>query len=121
MEPAQSAFERYLERVQVLPSQKLLWCGSRDEIPLSHASPAPGPRSTIGLTPCGGPGGKSGVYRSGFYYRCGKIKEAEFITEAKDKYGYICDPDGYTMEVGQSKPGFAYGRTPRLMRAPRSL
>jgi hypothetical protein len=45
----------------------------------------------------------------GFYYRCRKIKEAEFITEPKDKYGYICDPDGYIMEVGQSKPGFAYG------------
>jgi uncharacterized protein len=38
---------------------------------------------------------------------------AEFITEPKDKYGetrcYIRDPDGYIIEVGQSKPGFAYG------------
>jgi len=32
----------------------------------------------------------------------------EFITEPKDKYGeipcYIRDPDGYIIEVGQSKP-----------------
>jgi catechol 2,3-dioxygenase-like lactoylglutathione lyase family enzyme len=38
---------------------------------------------------------------------------AEFITEPKDKYGetrcYIRDPDGYIIEVGQSKPGFTYG------------
>jgi catechol 2,3-dioxygenase-like lactoylglutathione lyase family enzyme len=38
---------------------------------------------------------------------------AEFITEPKDKYGetrcYIRDPDGYIIEVGQSKPGVAYG------------
>jgi predicted enzyme related to lactoylglutathione lyase len=38
---------------------------------------------------------------------------AEFITEPKDKYGetrcYIRDPDGYIIEVGQSKPDFTYG------------
>jgi predicted enzyme related to lactoylglutathione lyase len=38
---------------------------------------------------------------------------AEFITEPKDKYGetrcYIRDPDGYIIEVGQSKTGVAYG------------
>jgi predicted enzyme related to lactoylglutathione lyase len=38
---------------------------------------------------------------------------AEFITEPKDKYGetrcYIRDRDGYIIEVGQSKPDFAYG------------
>jgi catechol 2,3-dioxygenase-like lactoylglutathione lyase family enzyme len=38
---------------------------------------------------------------------------AVFITEPKDKYGetrcYIRDPDGYVIEVGQSKPGFTYG------------
>ena len=38
---------------------------------------------------------------------------AEFITEPKDKYGewrcYIRDPDGYIIEVGQSKPEFRYG------------
>jgi hypothetical protein len=34
---------------------------------------------------------------------------ARFLTEPKDKYGetrcYIRDPDGYIIEVGQSKPG----------------
>jgi hypothetical protein len=43
---------------------------------------------------------------------CGAA-EAEFITEPKDKYGetrcYIRDPDNYIIEVGQSKPGVAYG------------
>ena len=38
---------------------------------------------------------------------------ADFITEPKDKYGetrcYIRDPDGYIIEVGQSKPDFTYG------------
>ena len=38
---------------------------------------------------------------------------AEFLTEPKDKYGetrcYIRDPDGYIIEVGQSKPDFKYG------------
>jgi catechol 2,3-dioxygenase-like lactoylglutathione lyase family enzyme len=38
---------------------------------------------------------------------------AEFITEPKEKYGetrcYIRDPDGYIIEVGQSKPEFRYG------------
>ncbi len=35
---------------------------------------------------------------------------AKFLTEPKDKHGetrcYIRDPDGYIIEVGQSKPGF---------------
>jgi predicted enzyme related to lactoylglutathione lyase len=38
---------------------------------------------------------------------------AEFITEPKEKYGetrcYIRDPDGYIIEVGESKPDFTYG------------
>jgi predicted enzyme related to lactoylglutathione lyase len=38
---------------------------------------------------------------------------AEFITPPIEKYGetrcYIRDPDGYIIEVGQSKPGVAYG------------
>ena len=42
-----------------------------------------------------------------------KSRGAEFITEPKDKYGetrcYIRDPDGYIIEVGQSKPDFTYG------------
>jgi predicted enzyme related to lactoylglutathione lyase len=42
-----------------------------------------------------------------------KSRGAEFITEPKDKYGetrcYIRDPDGYIIEVGQSKPEFTYG------------
>jgi predicted enzyme related to lactoylglutathione lyase len=42
-----------------------------------------------------------------------RSRGAEFITEPKDKYGetrcYIRDPDGYLIEVGQSKEGFAYG------------
>jgi predicted enzyme related to lactoylglutathione lyase len=46
-------------------------------------------------------------------YSLWKSRGAEFITEPKDKYGetrcYIRDPDGYIIEVGESKPGFAYG------------
>jgi len=46
-------------------------------------------------------------------YELWRSRGAEFITEPKDKYGetrcYIRDPDGYIIEVGQSKPGFAYG------------
>ena len=46
-------------------------------------------------------------------YRLWKSRGAEFITEPKDKYGetrcYIRDPDGYIIEVGQSKPDFTYG------------
>ena len=42
-----------------------------------------------------------------------KGRGAEFITEPIDKYGetrcYIRDPDGYIIEVGQSKPDFTYG------------
>ena len=41
-------------------------------------------------------------------YELWKSRGAEFITEPKDKYGetrcYIRDPDGYIIEVGQSKP-----------------
>jgi predicted enzyme related to lactoylglutathione lyase len=46
-------------------------------------------------------------------YELWRNRGAEFLTEPKDKYGetrcYIRDPDGYIIEVGQSKPGFAYG------------
>jgi predicted enzyme related to lactoylglutathione lyase len=46
-------------------------------------------------------------------YKLWKCRGAEFITEPKDKYGetrcYIRDPDGYIIEVGQSKPDFTYG------------
>src|SRR5499427_9388192 len=46
-------------------------------------------------------------------YELWRNRGAEFITEPKDKYGetrcYIRDPDGYIIEVGQSKSGFAYG------------
>jgi predicted enzyme related to lactoylglutathione lyase len=46
-------------------------------------------------------------------YELWKSRGAEFITAPKDKYGetrcYIRDPDGYIIEVGQSKPDFTYG------------
>ena len=46
-------------------------------------------------------------------YELWRKRGAEFITEPKDKYletrCYIRDPDGYIIEVGQSKSGFAYG------------
>jgi predicted enzyme related to lactoylglutathione lyase len=46
-------------------------------------------------------------------YEIWRSRGAEFITEPKDKYGetrcYIRDPDGYIIEVGQSKPEFTYG------------
>ena len=46
-------------------------------------------------------------------YEQWRNRGAEFITEPKDKYGetrcYIRDPDGYIIEVGQSKPDLAYG------------
>src|SRR5271170_3936353 len=46
-------------------------------------------------------------------YELWRKRGAEFITEPKDKYGetrcYIRDPDGYIIEVGQSKQGVAYG------------
>jgi predicted enzyme related to lactoylglutathione lyase len=46
-------------------------------------------------------------------YELWRSRGAEFITEPKDKYGetrcYIRDPDGYIIEVGQSKVGVAYG------------
>ena len=46
-------------------------------------------------------------------YDLWRSRGAEFITEPKDKYGetrcYIRDPDGYIIEVGQSKPEFRYG------------
>jgi uncharacterized glyoxalase superfamily protein PhnB len=42
-----------------------------------------------------------------------RSRGAQFITEPKEQYGETCcylrDPDGYLIEVGQSKPGFAYG------------
>ena len=46
-------------------------------------------------------------------YELWRSRGAEFITEPKEKYGetrcYIRDPDGYIIEVGQSKPNFDYG------------
>jgi predicted enzyme related to lactoylglutathione lyase len=46
-------------------------------------------------------------------YKLWKSRGAEFITEPMDKYGetrcYIRDPDGYIIEIGQSKPEFTYG------------
>jgi predicted enzyme related to lactoylglutathione lyase len=46
-------------------------------------------------------------------YALWRSRGAEFITEPKEKYGetrcYIRDPDGYIIEVGQSKPDFTYG------------
>jgi predicted enzyme related to lactoylglutathione lyase len=46
-------------------------------------------------------------------YELWRSRGAEFMTEPKDKYGetrcYIRDPDGYVIEVGQSKPGVMYG------------
>ena len=46
-------------------------------------------------------------------YELWRSRGAEFTTEPKDKYGetrcYIRDPDGYIIEIGQSKPEFTYG------------
>jgi catechol 2,3-dioxygenase-like lactoylglutathione lyase family enzyme len=46
-------------------------------------------------------------------YELWRSRGATFLTEPIDKYGetrcYIRDPDGYIIEVGQSKPGFTYG------------
>ena len=46
-------------------------------------------------------------------YELWRSRGAEFITEPIPKYGeircYIRDPDGYIIEVGQSKPDFTYG------------
>src|ERR1700761_1317717 len=46
-------------------------------------------------------------------YALWRNRGATFITEPKDKYGetrcYIRDPDGYIIEVGQSKPELTYG------------
>jgi catechol 2,3-dioxygenase-like lactoylglutathione lyase family enzyme len=46
-------------------------------------------------------------------YELWRERGAEFITEPMDKPGetccYIRDPDGYLIEVGQSKPGVTYG------------
>jgi predicted enzyme related to lactoylglutathione lyase len=46
-------------------------------------------------------------------YEVWRSRGATFITAPKDKYGetrcYIRDPDGYIIEVGQSKPEFKYG------------
>jgi predicted enzyme related to lactoylglutathione lyase len=43
-------------------------------------------------------------------YELWRNRGATFLTEPKEKYGetrcYIRDPDGYIIEVGQSKPGF---------------
>jgi catechol 2,3-dioxygenase-like lactoylglutathione lyase family enzyme len=46
-------------------------------------------------------------------YDLWRSRGATFLTEPIEKYGetrcYIRDPDGYIIEVGQSKAGFAYG------------
>jgi catechol 2,3-dioxygenase-like lactoylglutathione lyase family enzyme len=46
-------------------------------------------------------------------YRLWRRRGARFLTPPIDKYGetrcYIRDPDGYLIEVGQSKPEFRYG------------
>jgi predicted enzyme related to lactoylglutathione lyase len=46
-------------------------------------------------------------------YELWKSRGAEFITQPRDKYGetlcYMRDPDGYIIEVGQSKPDYTYG------------
>jgi catechol 2,3-dioxygenase-like lactoylglutathione lyase family enzyme len=46
-------------------------------------------------------------------YKLWRSRGATFLTEPIEKYGetrcYIRDPDGYIIEVGQSKPGFRYG------------
>jgi predicted enzyme related to lactoylglutathione lyase len=46
-------------------------------------------------------------------YELWRSRGAQFITPPIDKYGeircYIRDPDGYIIEVGQSKPDFTYG------------
>ena len=46
-------------------------------------------------------------------YELWRSRGADFITEPKEKYGetrcYIRDPDGYIIEIGQSKPDFTYG------------
>ena len=46
-------------------------------------------------------------------YDLWRRRGAEFITEPLVKYGetrcYIRDPDGYIIEVGESKPGVKYG------------
>jgi hypothetical protein len=44
---------------------------------------------------------------------CGGIAGPSSSPSQKEKYGetrcYIRDPDGYIIEVGQSKPDFAFG------------
>jgi hypothetical protein len=46
-------------------------------------------------------------------YTLWKSRGATFLTAPIEKYGetrcYIRDPDGYIIEVGQSKPEFTYG------------
>ena len=46
-------------------------------------------------------------------YELWRSRGAEFITAPMDKGGetccYIRDPDGYLIEIGQSKPGVPYG------------
>ena len=46
-------------------------------------------------------------------YELWRSRGAQFITEPRDKYGemlcYMRDPDGYIIEVGQSKPEVTYG------------
>ena len=46
-------------------------------------------------------------------YELWTSRGAQFITRPLEKYGewrcYIRDPDGYLIEIGQSKPGVKYG------------
>jgi hypothetical protein len=46
-------------------------------------------------------------------YELWRSRGAQFITGRREQYGetrcYLRDPDGYLIEVGESKPGFAYG------------
>jgi len=80
----------------------------------------PNPRPvTVNTAPTGGPGAPAKVghlprsVKAQACYKLWRSRGAEFITEPKDKYGetrcYIRDPDGYIIEVGQSKPGFTFG------------
>ena len=43
----------------------------------------------------------------------GRVEEPSSSRSRRDKYGetlcYMRDPDGYIIEVGQSKPDFTYG------------
>jgi catechol 2,3-dioxygenase-like lactoylglutathione lyase family enzyme len=42
-------------------------------------------------------------------YELWRSRGAEFVTEYGETRCYVRDPDGYIIEVGQSKPEFTYG------------